>query len=70
MNRYEQGWRESRDERFERKLRRLALVTVLSAVALVATGVTRGAFAECHPRSRATPGGSDSHTKPVIRSLT
>lgn len=42
MNRYEQGWRESRDERFERKLRRLALVTVLCAVALVATGVTRG----------------------------
>ena len=42
MNRYEQGWRESRDERFERKLRRLALVTVLCAVALVAAGVTRG----------------------------
>ena len=42
MNRYEQGWRESRDERFERKLRRLALVTVLCAVALVATGVARG----------------------------
>ena len=42
MNKYEQGWRESRDERFERKLRRLALVTVLCAVALVATGVTRG----------------------------
>ena len=42
MNRYEQGWRESRDERFERKLRRLALVMVLCAVALAATGVTRG----------------------------
>ena len=42
MNNYEQGWRESRDERFERKLRRLALVMVLCAVALAATGVTRG----------------------------
>ena len=42
MNRYGQGWRESRDERFERKLRRLALVMVLCAVALAATGVTRG----------------------------
>ena len=42
MNKYEQGWRESRDERFERKLRRLALVTVLCAVALAATGVIRG----------------------------
>ena len=42
MNRYEQGWRESRDERFERKLRRLALVMVLCTVALVAAGVTRG----------------------------
>ena len=42
MNNYEQGWRESRDERFERKLRRLALVMVLCAVALVAAGVTRG----------------------------
>ena len=42
MNRYEQGWRESRDERFERKLRRLALVTVLCAVTLTTIGVTRG----------------------------
>ena len=42
MNRYEQGWRESRDERFERKLRRLALVMVLCAVALAATCATRG----------------------------
>ena len=42
MNKYEQGWRESRDERFERKLRRLALVMVLCAVTLATIGVTRG----------------------------
>ena len=42
MNRYEQGWRESRDERFERKLRRLALVMVLCAVTLATIGITRG----------------------------
>lgn len=42
MNNYEQGWRDLRDERLERKLRRLALVMVLCAVALVATGITKG----------------------------
>ena len=42
ISKYNCGWRESRDERFERKLRRLALVMVLCAVALVATGITKG----------------------------
>ena len=42
MNNYEQGWRDLRDERFERKLRRLALVMVLCAVTLATIGITRG----------------------------
>lgn len=42
ISKYNCGWRESRDERFERKLRRLALVMVLCAATLATIGITRG----------------------------